>query len=107
MVITRAKNKSPDMILTPFDVKFHEKKDELPPKACRPPKKLRKTMGESGPSRSRKKQCRTSGPQKVEKKTMSKSGFTYPYIPSYTFMYLYIPPNSFIYLHIPPYTSKY
>ena len=28
---------SPDMILTAFDVKFHEKKDEIPPGACRPP----------------------------------------------------------------------
>ena len=37
MVITRVKNVSPDMILTPFDGKFHEKRDELPPGACRPP----------------------------------------------------------------------
>ena len=37
MVITRVKNGSPDMILTPFDVKFHEKKDEIPPRACIPP----------------------------------------------------------------------
>ena len=42
MVITRIKNASPDMILTAFDVKFHEKKDELPPRACRPPKKFQK-----------------------------------------------------------------
>ena len=42
MVITRVKNNSPDMILTGFDGKFHEKKDELPPEACRPAKKLRK-----------------------------------------------------------------
>ena len=27
---------SPDMILTAFDVKFHEKKDEIPPRACNP-----------------------------------------------------------------------
>ena len=33
---------SPDMILTAFDVKFHEKKDEIPPRACRPPKKFQK-----------------------------------------------------------------
>ena len=26
-----------DMILTPFDGKFNEKKDEIPPGACRPP----------------------------------------------------------------------
>ena len=37
-VITRVKNGSPDMILTPFDGKLNEKKDELPPGACRPPK---------------------------------------------------------------------
>ena len=37
IVITRDKNGSPDMILTAFDVKFHEKKDEIPPVACRPP----------------------------------------------------------------------
>ena len=30
------------MILTAFDGKFHEKKDELPPEACRPPNKLKK-----------------------------------------------------------------
>jgi hypothetical protein len=28
---------SPDMILAAFDGKFHEKKDEIPPRACRPP----------------------------------------------------------------------
>ena len=33
---------SPDMILTAFDVKFHETKDELPLGACRPLKKLKK-----------------------------------------------------------------
>ena len=27
---------SPDMILMAFDVKFDEKKDEIPPRACRP-----------------------------------------------------------------------
>ena len=37
MVITRIKNRSPDMILTAFDGKFDEKKDELPPGICRPP----------------------------------------------------------------------
>ena len=33
---------SPDMILIAFDVKFYEKKDEIPPRACRPPKKFQK-----------------------------------------------------------------
>ena len=37
MVITRVTNWSPDMILTPFDGKFDEKKYEIPPGACRPP----------------------------------------------------------------------
>ena len=36
MVITRDKNRSPDMILMAFDGKFNEKKDELPPEICRP-----------------------------------------------------------------------
>ena len=31
MVITRIKNGSPDMILTAFDRKFDEKRDEIPP----------------------------------------------------------------------------
>ena len=31
MVITQVKNGSPDMILTAFDGKFDEKKDEIPP----------------------------------------------------------------------------
>ena len=35
IVITRIKNRSPDMILTPFDGKFDEKKDEIPPGICR------------------------------------------------------------------------
>ena len=33
MVITMAKNRSPDMILAAFDWRFHEKKNELPPEA--------------------------------------------------------------------------
>ena len=36
MVITGVKNGSPDMILTAFDGKFDEKKDEIPPGICRP-----------------------------------------------------------------------
>ena len=35
-------NESPDMILTTFDVKFHEKKDELPPDAWNPQTKILK-----------------------------------------------------------------
>ena len=37
MVLTRVKNESPDMILTTLDRKFHKKKDEIPPGACKPP----------------------------------------------------------------------
>ena len=36
MVITRIKNGSPDMILTAFEGKFNERKDEIPPGICRP-----------------------------------------------------------------------
>ena len=42
MGITRIKNGSPDMILTAFDGKLNEKKDELPPGAFGPPKKQKK-----------------------------------------------------------------
>ena len=42
MLITGSKNGSPDMILTAFDVQFHEKKDEIPPRARRPPTKIPK-----------------------------------------------------------------
>jgi len=37
MVITRDKNRSPNMILAAFNRNFNEKKDEIPPGACRPP----------------------------------------------------------------------
>ena len=36
MVMTRVKNRPPDMILTAFDGKFEEKKDEIPPGVHRP-----------------------------------------------------------------------
>ena len=72
----------------PFDVKFHEKKDELPPGACRPSKKLKKNNVEK------------VDPKKVEKKQCRQSGFIYSYIPSYTFIYLQIALYTFIYLHI-------
>ena len=44
MVISRVKNGSPDMILTAFDGKFDQKKDEIPPGACRPPNQLKTNM---------------------------------------------------------------
>ena len=36
MVMTRVKNRSPDMILTAFEGKFDKKKDEIPPEVHRP-----------------------------------------------------------------------
>ena len=36
MVITRVKNRSPDMIPTAFEGKSDEKKDGIPPGICRP-----------------------------------------------------------------------
>ena len=36
MVITLVKNGTPDMIMTPFERKFDEKKDKIPPRICRP-----------------------------------------------------------------------
>ena len=59
MVITRFKNASPEMILTAFDVKFRETKDEIPPRACGPNKK------------SDKNNVPKVDAQKVRKKTMS------------------------------------
>ena len=35
-VMNRIKNRSPDMIPTPFEGKFDEKQDEIPPGICRP-----------------------------------------------------------------------
>ena len=42
---------SPDMILTPFDVKFHETKDELPPEAWNPQQQIKKNI------KNQKKKC--------------------------------------------------
>ena len=99
---------SPDMIPTAFDVKFHETKHEIPPRACRPLKKLKKNnVDKVDPQKVEKKQCRTSESQKVEKTQCRESGSYMLIYLHYTFIYLHIPPNSFIYLHIPPHTSKY
>ena len=58
MVITGVENFPPDMILTAFDGKFHEKKDELPPKACRPPKTQKKNnVDKVDHQKVEKKQC--------------------------------------------------
>ena len=54
------------MILTPFDGKFDEKKDEIPPGACRPSNKLPKNNVEKvDPKKAEKKQWVKVGPQKV------------------------------------------
>ena len=50
------------MILKAFDVKFPTKKDEIPPKACRPSKKLKKNNVEKVDT------------QKVEKNNADKEG---------------------------------
>ena len=43
------------MILTAFDVKFHENKNEIPPEACRPLKKLKTNNVENlGPKKVKK-----------------------------------------------------
>ena len=63
------------MILTAFDGKFHEKKDEIPPEACRPLKNMKKNNVEKeDPQKVEKKQCRTSGSKKVEKINVEKVG---------------------------------
>ena len=79
---------SPDMILTAFDVKFDEKKDEIPPKVYRPLKKQKQ------------KRCRKSGHPKSRKKQCRESGFIDFDIPSYTFIYLQIALYTFIYPHL-------
>ena len=57
-----------DMILTAFDGKFDEKKDEIPPRACRPPNKLKTNNVEKvDHQKVETKQCRKSGSNKVEK----------------------------------------
>ena len=101
MVITHVKNGSPDMILTTFDGKIHEKKDELPPDVCRPSRKLKKNnVQQVDHQKVEKKQCRKKGSNKVEKTMLKK----WVHIPLYTFI---IPSYSFIYLQIALYTFIY
>ena len=68
MVITRAKNWCPDMILKAFDVKVHGEKDEIPPEACRPSTKLKQNNVEK------------VDPQKVKKTTKTKMSIKRVYI---------------------------
>ena len=65
---------SPDMILTRFDVKFHEKQNELPPRACSPLKKLQKNnVQRVDPPKVETNYFEIVDPQKVEKKQCATS----------------------------------
>ena len=73
MVITGVKNGSPDMILTAFDGKFDEKKDEIPPRACRPPNKLKKTISTKWTTNKLKKNnVEKVRPKKLKKNNVEK-----------------------------------
>ena len=51
------------MILTAFDVKFHEKKNATPPEACRPSKKLKKNnVDKVGPRKLKRNNVEKVGP---------------------------------------------
>ena len=85
MVMIRVKNRSPDMILTPFDRKFDERKDEIPPRACRPPNKLNKNNVDKVDHQQVEQQpCRTSGQTKLKKNNVDK-------VSLYMLIYLHIP----------------
>ena len=105
MVLTRDTNRSPDMILTAFDVKFREKKDEIPPGACKPSKKQNKNNVEKvNPQKVKQNNVGKVDPQQTCKKTMSSK---WVHIFLYTFIYLHIPPYTFIHLQIALYTFIY
>ena len=73
---------SPDMITTPFDMKIHEKKDEIPPEACRPSKKLKKNnLEKEDHNKVEQKTMSKKWVQKVKKKQCRQK---WPHIPSYT-----------------------
>ena len=100
-VITRVKNRSPDMILTAFDGKFDETKDEIPPGACRLQNKLKKNNVDKVDHQKveQKTMSKKWTPKKLKKNNVEKEGL-------YILIYLHIPPYTFIYPHVPPYTSK-
>ena len=83
---------SPDVILNAFDVKLNEKKDEIPPKACRPSKKLKKNNVQEVDHQKVKNlnNVEKVDTQKVETKQCRTSGFIDFYITSYTFIHLQI-----------------
>ena len=72
MVITRVKNGSPDMILTAFDRKFDEKKNEIPPEACRPFKKLKKNNVEKVDPQKVGKSSKKNNVEKVDHQQVEK-----------------------------------
>ena len=76
MVITRDKKGSPDMILTAFDGKFHEEKDEIPPSACRASKKLK-----------------TNNVEQVDIQKVNKKNYVEK-VGSYTLIYFHIPSHT-------------
>ena len=56
-------------------MKFHEKKDEMPPEVCKPSKKLKKNNVEKvDPQKVTKNNVEQVDPQKVGKKQSGKSG---------------------------------
>ena len=66
---------SPDMSLRAFDVKFDEKKDEIPSRACRPSKKLKNNnVQEVEHQKVKKSNVEKVDTQKVEKEQCRKSG---------------------------------
>ena len=69
MVMTRVKNGFPDMIPVAFERKFDEKKDEIPPGACRPPNKLKKNnVDKVDHQKVEKNNVEKVGPTKLKKK---------------------------------------
>ena len=81
-----------DMIMTAFDGKLDEKKDEIFPRACRPSTNLKKNNADKVDH------------QTVETKTMSKK---WVHIMLYTFIYIQIPSYTSKQLYIPSYTPTY
>ena len=117
------------MILSAFDVKFHETKNEIPPRACRPPNKFPKILAKctrkcvlrppahlSGRSPRRQERERKEAEGEERGRGEGERGRSegeeggaggYPliyfhilHIPSYTFIYPKYPSYTFIYPHI-------
>ena len=90
------------MILTPFDLKFHEKKAETPLTACRPLKKMKKNnVDKVDPPKVKKNNvdkegpppARAGGPGGGSPPARGKRGYIYVCIKN---IYIYI----LIYMHI-------